>query len=286
MMRPMSLQAAQELCTRMATQHYENFPVGSRFISKNLRPDIHAIYAFARTADDFADEAQFEGRRLDLLQAWRERLQDAARGEAKDPVFLALSKTIQRHQLPIQWLDDLLLAFEQDVRQSRHETFDSIMDYAKRSANPVGRLVLWVHGYRDEKLFEWSDFICTALQFANFWQDIAVDLKKDRIYLPLQDLNAADYTIDDLNHQVVDERFYKVMHLEIERTWDLFWKGRPLCDHVGQELQKELKLVWLGGTRILKKIEKNRFDVFRRRPTLKADDKLSMIWHLLTWKKR
>ena len=275
---------AFEACTQAAVSHYENFPVGSRFIKKQIRPHIHAVYAFARTADDFADEPAYEGQRLECLAIWREKLLKAAKGQFEDPIFEALSQTIRIHQPPIEWLDQLIQAFEQDVVQSRHENFQSILDYSKRSANPVGRLVLWLHGVRDEKLFEKSDYICTALQLANFWQDVAVDLKKDRVYLPRKDMAEFGYTQKQLFEHTYNENFQKLLAHEVSKTWELFRQGRSLCSDVETSLQRELRLVYAGGTTILKKIEAAQYDVFNHRPTLGMFDKLGMLWQMITWK--
>lgn len=245
---------------------------------------MHAVYLFSRAADDFADEPEFEGQRLELLSVWRSKLNAAAQGQATDPVFQALAHSIEIHKLPIPWLDQLIQAFEQDVVQSRHKDFQSILDYSKRSANPVGRLVLWLHGVRDERLFEKSDYICTALQLANFWQDVAIDLKKDRVYLPLQDMEQFGYTEKELFAHTYNEAFQKLMAHEVGKTWELFEKGRSLCDEVEPSLKKELRLVYSGGTTILEKIEARDYDVFNRRPKLGMFDKLTMLWQMLTWK--
>jgi squalene synthase HpnC len=280
------LKSAFETCTEAALSHYENFPVGSRWIKKEIRPHMHAVYLFARAADDFADEPEFEGQRLECLAAWRDKLNDAANGKASDPVFQALAETIRIHQPPITWLDQLIQAFEQDVVQSRHQDFKSILDYSKRSANPVGRLVLWLHGVRDEKLFEKSDFICTALQLANFWQDVAVDLKKDRVYLPLEDILKFGYSEKELFNHDYNEAFQKLLAFEVKKTWELFEQGRSLCDDVESGLQKELRLVYTGGTTILKKIEDRKYDVFNRRPTLGMLDKFNMLLAMVFWSVR
>lgn len=250
-----NLKTAFEDCTWTALNHYENFPVGSRFIKKDIRPHIHAIYAFARTADDFADEIAFEGQRLECLALWRTKLLESAKGQACDPVFMALAQTIETQKVPVEWLDQLIQAFEQDVVQNRHPSFQSLLDYSKRSANPVGRLVLWLHGVRDEKLFEKSDKICTALQLTNFWQDIAIDLKKDRIYLPLDDLEVFGYSEKELFDRTYNEAFQKLVAHQVEKTWSLFEQGRSLCDLVESSLCKELRLVYAGGPTILKKIK-------------------------------
>ncbi|MEZ4845907.1 MAG: squalene synthase HpnC [Bdellovibrionota bacterium] len=279
-----NLKSAFEACSEAAMTHYENFPVGSRWIKKEIRPHMHAVYLFSRTADDFADEPQFEGQRLELLSAFRSKLNDSAIGKASDPVFQALAHSIEIHKLPIPWLDQLIQAFEQDVVQNRHKDFASILDYSKRSANPVGRLVLWLHGVRDEHLFELSDFICTALQLANFWQDVAIDLKKDRVYLPLEDMAKFGYSEKELFAHTYNETFRNLLAHEVKKTWELFEKGRALCDLVEPSLRKELRLVYAGGTTILKKIEAVDYDVFNRRPKLGMFDKLTMLWQMIFWK--
>lgn len=278
-------ESSVEHCRRLAQEHYENFPVGSRWIRADLRPHMHAVYAFARTADDFADEPEHQGVRLERLAHWRSLLQDAARGKAEDPTFAALMRSIQEKEIPIEWLDQLIQAFELDVVKSRHPSFESILSYAKHSANPVGRLVLWIHGYRDEKLFRLSDSICTALQFANFWQDVAVDWKKDRVYLPIDDMKKFGVTESDLAKGRATEGFRLLLEELSKRTWKRFHVGRPLCDQVGRDLRMELRLVWLGGTRILERIGKDGYDVFKHRPTLRMSDKGLMLWRAFSWKR-
>ncbi len=198
-------------------------------------------------------------------------------------MFEALAETITTFELPVKWLHDLISAFELDVKKSRHATFDSLIEYARLSANPVGRLVLWMHGYRDEAHFELSDAFCTGLQLANFWQDVAVDWKKDRVYLPQDDLARFGITEADLAGGVVDARFARLLDLEIGRTRRLFVQARPLCNSVGRDLRMELRLTWLGGTRILRSIERNGYDVFRRRPRLGYRDKGWMLVRSLAW---
>ena len=274
--------ATFDICSNLAKQHYENFPVG-RFVSKELRPHIHAIYAFARTADDFADETEHEGNRLELLAEWRERLYLSAAGTFKDPIFEALSHTIARFKPPMSLFDDLICAFEYDVTHNRHVNFQSLLNYSQQSANPVGRLVLWLHGIRDEKLFELSDAICTALQLTNFWQDIAIDLNKDRMYVPQESMQRFSYSEAQLKSQTYNQNFQQMLRDLYTPTQALFKKGRPLCDLVSGKLSFELKLIWSGGYRILECLEKQQFDVFTHRPTLNALDKGIILWRTLRW---
>ncbi len=273
----------------MTNAHYENFPVASLFMPAEKRPYIQSIYAFARTADDFADDAGRSDReRLQLLEVWKDLLDrcyredDADSSETADhPVFVALKETIHRLHIPIEPLQDLLTAFSLDVTKKRFASFEETLYYCKHSANPVGRLVLMIFGYRDEELFLYSDKICTALQLANFWQDIDVDFKKNRVYIPRDDLARFAYGEEDLHKGVVDERFRALMRFEVERTRELFYQGAPLPSLVDKDLRLELKLVWFGGMAILRKIERVGFDVFQRRPVLHAGNKLAVFLRAL-----
>ena len=268
-------------CERLARSHYENFPVGSILIPKPLRKHFYSIYAFARTADDFADEGYRESyserERLELLEEWSEMLKEAFRGHATHPVFVALRETRAKFDLPITLFEDLLSAFKQDVTVQRYASFDQLLDYCRRSANPVGRLILLLFGYRDEQLHMWSDDICTALQLANHWQDVAIDLSKDRIYIPAEDLAQFGLSFDDLRNLQSESRFKELMQFEIRRARELFERGKPLCVSVSGRLGLELRAVWLGGTRILDLIERNNYDVLTRRPVITSADKLRIL---------
>ena len=277
--RRWSVEESFEYCERVARAHYENFPVGSALVPKRLRKHFYSIYAFARTADDFADEGAglTAERRLAQLSAWREQLHLALDGEATHPVFVALQQTRSMFNLPISLFDDLLSAFSQDVLVRRYESFDHLLDYCRRSANPVGRLILLLFGFTETALHEQSDEICTALQLANHWQDVAVDLEKDRVYLPAEDLERFGVTIDELKTGSVSEDFRKMMKFEIDRARAFFLRGKPLCGAVGGRLGLELRAVWLGGWRILDLIEENDYDIFNRRPTITLSDKLRIF---------
>ncbi len=275
--RPCSLQDAYTYCTRLAMRHYENFPVGSLFIPRSMRKHVHAIYSFARIADDFADEARFEGSRLENLHAWRESLAQSFQGKACHPVFIALGDTATKYEIPQSLLGDLLTAFEQDVVKSRYENFDEVLAYCQNSANPVGRLVLLLFGYRDEALHRLSDRICTGLQLANFWQDVAIDLKKDRIYLPRDE--QARFGVDEamLQAGTLTDPLRRLLAFQVERTREIFEEGRALPNQVRGMLSLELKLVWLGGTRILEKLRAADYDFYRRRPKIGALDKIRLL---------
>ncbi len=279
----LTLDQAFAHCEALARAHYENFPVGL-FVPRERQRYVHALYAFMRAADDFADEPQYEGRRREKLAEWQARLEAACEGQADDPIFLALGETVRRLEIPRELLLDLLSAFRQDVEKSRYEGWDELLDYCRRSANPVGRLVLIVFGQRDPAQAPLSDAICTGLQLANHWQDLAVDLGKDRIYVPGELLRRHGLTEADLRAGRADERFQGLMKELVARARELFARGRPLCDRVGRELRFELRLTWLGGSRILDGVEAAGYDVFRRRPRHGLVDKLALAWSAWRWK--
>ena len=270
-------------CEARVRSHYENFPVGL-FVPRERRPYVHALYAFARAADDFADEAMYEGMRREKLDQWEQRLHAAYRGEAEDPIFVALGATVQRLGIPKELLLDLLSAFRQDTVKSRYDTWDELLDYCRRSANPVGRLVLLVFEQQDPELPAWSDAICTALQLANHWQDLAVDLHKDRIYLPRELRDHFGVPEWDLNAGRLTDGFRACLGEAVARTRALFAQGRPLCDRVGRELRFEMRLTWLGGSSILDGIEAVGYDVFRRRPHHGPLGKARLAWRAWRWK--
>jgi squalene synthase HpnC len=279
--RQWTIAAAYQFCEQLARSHYENFPVGSVLVPKPLRKHFYSIYAFARTADDFADEGydepHSEAERLALLDEWRQMLRDSERGRAAHPVFVALAETRRQFDLPLALFEDLLSAFSQDVVRRRYETFAQLQDYCRRSANPIGRLILLLFGYPDEQLHRWSDDICTALQLANHWQDVRVDLAKDRIYLPAEDLAQFGLTYNDVQQQAVSENFIALMKYEIKRARELFTHGKPLCLTARGRLGLELRAVWTGGARILDRIEANGYDVFTHRPVITTSDKLRVM---------
>jgi squalene synthase HpnC len=279
---PWTIDRAYDYCERLARSHYENFPVGSVLVPKRLRRHFYSIYAFARIADDFADEgydqAYSEGERLALIEEWRLMLMESLAGRARHPVFVALAQTIAEFDLPAALFEDLLSAFAQDVTVRRYENFNQLLDYCRHSANPIGRLILLLFGYRDDERHRWSDGICTALQLANHWQDIAVDLDKDRVYLPAEDLSRFELTVEDLIGRQANDSFNRMMTFEVDRARDMFAQGKPLCTSVSGRLGLELRTVWLGGMRILEGIERNGYDVFGHRPVITSKDKLSILF--------
>jgi squalene synthase HpnC len=325
------LAEAYATCARLARDHYENFPVASLLLPRDMRPHVAAIYAFARAADDFADEGDRPPDvRLALLDAWRERLHACAAGcdpsdntglkpcadrstigsgaqpqsctaacnasvatglqscatATADKIFFALGSTIRACRLPVSLFDDLLSAFRQDVTTVRYETWDDVLDYCRRSANPVGRLVLAVAGLRDEPIAQASDAVCTALQLTNFLQDLERDWRRGRLYLPLEDGRREGAELLDLDAGRLTPAWRNVLRGAGARTAALFDRGREVCDRAGGRLGFELRLTWLGGRRILSRLERNDFDVFRRRPALGAPELPVLLWQAMTWRAR
>jgi phytoene synthase len=276
------LSAAYGACLRIAASHYENFPVASRLLPKPLRPHVAAVYAFARTADDYADEPGYDiDERLRLLQEWRHRLHDP---DEPMPEFVALHHTIEQFDLPIALFDDLLDAFTQDVTTTRYATWEAVLDYCRRSANPVGRLVLRLSGYDDDRLDRASDAVCTALQLTNFWQDLAVDWSRGRLYVPEDIWRPRGALPDQLTGSGMAPAWRQVMAECGGRTRALFAEGRPVCDLVSGRLRYQLRATWLGGSRILDRLERSGYDVFSSRPKLGTADALVIACETLLWR--
>lgn len=280
------LHEAYQYCQWLTYNHYENFPVASWLLPKEKRPFIAAIYAFARSADDFADEAKYRGKSLENLKWWREKLLACStNGGASHPIFIALADAIRQCQLPVQLLDDLLTAFTMDVTKRRYANWEELATYCRYSANPVGRLVLHVFGIEDPKLQEFSDSICTGLQMANHWQDLAIDfIEKDRLYVPQDFLTHHGVTEEELRATQRSPPSENIQHLLKELVFSarlLFDQGEPLLQACSGRLRLELKLTLLGGRAILDKIEQVEYDVFRRRPVLSTGAKLKLLAHAL-----
>lgn len=268
----------------MAVEHYENFPVASILLPPRLRPAVQAIYRFARSADDIADEGDASPKqRLAELAAYRRGLDRIERGlPAENPIFAALQDAVLQHDLPLAALRDLISAFEQDVHVKRYTDYASLLDYCRRSANPVGRLMLALYGHQDEAALRASDAICSALQLINFWQDVAIDLEKDRVYLPQEDLQAFGVDEAMLRRQEVTAQWRALMRFQVQRSRALMLEGATLPRRLPGRIGWELRLVVQGGLRILEKIETVDFDVFRRRPTLGKRDLPGML--LRAWR--
>jgi phytoene synthase len=284
------LAGAYAYCERLARSHYENFPVASILLPARMRPHVAAVYAFARLADDMADEGDRPAAdRLADLDAWDACLNAAAlgavqRGEQHAEVFLALRHTIEACRLPVQLLHDLISAFRQDVTVKRYATWDEVMDYCRRSANPVGRLVLRIAGYDRPELDAASDAVCTALQLTNFWQDLEIDWAKGRLYVPASIWQTAGGLESDLTARRLTPAWRAALQDVAGRTQVLFQAGAPVCDGVSGRLRWELRGTWLGGMRILDKLAAAGFDVFAKRPTLTAADGPSIVFGMLTWR--
>jgi squalene synthase HpnC len=286
--------AAYARCQRLAREHYENFPVASYLLPLRMRPHVAAIYAFARTADDAADEPGIaDADRLRLLDDWSARLERAGSGVHPEPevddagqIFVALSHTIRECRLPISLFRDLLSAFRQDVLQKRYATWDDLLHYCRRSANPVGRLVLRVAGRASPELDARSDDVCTALQLTNFWQDLERDWRIGRVYVPEADRVRAGAREEDLAAGRMTPEWRQVMVEMVQRTRALFAAGRGVCDGVEGRLRWELRLTWLGASRILDRLERSGYDVFHHRPTLGAADAPALVWRAINWSHR
>lgn len=282
--------AAYDACLRLARAHYENFPVASWLVPRHMRPHVAAVYAFARIADDYADEGAVPAaERRARLEAWRHRLLAAATPGAPIPegphpyVFDALRHTMAACAIEPSLLDDLISAFEQDVETSRYDTWDGVLDYCRRSANPVGRLVLRIAGRRDADLDAASDAVCTALQLANFWQDLAIDWARGRLYVPRECYAAHGASPDTLDPSVLTAAWRVALAECVQRTRALFLRGRRVADVVPGRLGWELRLTWLGGMRILERLERAGFDTVRHRPALGFRDAPAIGWRALFW---
>ncbi len=271
--------AQAEAYTRwLATRHYENFHVVTFLLPKKLHQDFYNVYSFCRWADDLGDEIGDKEESLRLLGWWRRQLHAMYAGSsAGHPVFTALQGTSERHKLPQSLFDDLISAFEHDQRVSRYRNWEEVFDYCRCSANPVGRLVLRLCGYADDERDRLSDATCTALQLANFWQDVTVDLEKDRIYLPLDLLKRHGCSVDDVTARRFSPGFAAAVKDAVEVARDLFHQGLPLVKTVDRRLSFDLALFSRGGLRILDKIERQGYDVLRARPRISKVERVGLL---------
>ncbi len=285
---------AYEACTKQARAHYENFPVG-QLVPRKMQPHVHAVYAFARYADDLADEgyagsSKAQGardvmtpeERLAALDDWERQLCSPRGTPGLHFIFIALHETIRELDLPLSLFTDLLSAFKQDVVKRRYANFAEVLDYCRRSANPVGRLVLLLHGKREEELHLLADHICTGLQLANFWQDVGVDLEKDRIYLPEDDRREYGVIEDALFARLATDNYRKLLAFQVGRTQQIFGQGAPLTRKLRGLLRLEIRLTWLGGTAILRKIVALNYDTLNHRPTVGKADMALLFLKALT----
>jgi squalene synthase HpnC len=272
-----SLAEARQYCRKLATNHYENFSVATWFLPKRLRQHFYNVYAYCRISDDLGDEVGDPRASLQLLDAWQQELEACYAGSPKHPVFVALSETVQAFEIPKHEFSDLLTAFRQDQTVTRYKSFDDLLGYCNNSANPVGHLVLYLCGYKDSERQLLSDFTCTALQLANFWQDVSVDYAKGRIYLPLEDLHRFAVSEDDIAHQRNTSAFVEMMKFEVERAREWFRQGLPLIQKVSRELAVDIELFSRGGQEILNAIEAQGCAVLGRRPVISKPRKLALV---------
>jgi squalene synthase HpnC len=274
-----SVLEARDYCARLARTHYENFSVASWFLPRRLRQHFFNVYAYCRISDDLGDEVGDPAASLELLDQWQRELDACYQGTPKHPVLVALAETVRQFEIPKHEFSDLLIAFRQDQTITRFDTFRDVLAYCKYSANPVGHLVLYLCGYRDAERQQLSDFTCTALQLANFWQDVSVDYQKGRIYLPLEDLSRFGVTEEDIGRQQNTSAFRGMMQFEVDRARDWFRRGRPLVGKVDRELAIDLDLFSRGGMEILNAIEQQGFRVLGSRPAISKSRKLALVGH-------
>jgi squalene synthase HpnC len=272
-----SLEQSQQYCRRLARTHYENFSVATWFLPKKLRQDFLNIYAYCRISDDLGDEVGDATASLSLLDEWQQQLDACYEGDPRHPVFVALKETVRKFEIPRHEFSDLLIAFRQDQTVTRFETFDDVLAYCHYSANPVGHLVLYLCGYSDAERQQLSDYTCTALQLANFWQDVSTDYAKGRIYLPLEDLRRYSVTEEDIQQNRNTPAFREMMKFEVERAREWFERGLPLIGKVDKELAVDLELFSRGGQEILTAIERQNYAVLGRRPVISKPRKLALV---------
>jgi squalene synthase HpnC len=272
-----SLSEAQAYCAQLAKTHYENFSVATWFLPARLRQHFYNVYAYCRISDDLGDEVGDPQQSLQLLDQWEMELDACYAGAPRHPVFVALAETVRQFGIPQHEFSDLLTAFRQDQIVTRFETLNDVLGYCRYSANPVGHLVLYLGGYSDSGRQQLSDYTCTALQLANFWQDVVVDYGKGRIYLPLEDLRRYGVSPDDIAQRRATPQFLELMRFEVQRAREWFKKGLPLVKQVNRELAIDIELFSRGGQEILHAIERQGFDVLRRRPVISKPRKLWLV---------
>jgi len=273
-----TLAEAHEYCARLARTHYENFSVATWFLPKHLRQHFFNVYAYCRISDDLGDEVGDASAALALLDQWERELNACYQGTPKHPVFVALAETVRHFDIPKHEFSDLLIAFRQDQSVTRFETFNDVLGYCRYSANPVGHLVLYLCRYRDPERQQLSDFTCSALQLANFWQDVSVDYEKGRIYLPLEDFHRFGVNEEDVAQKRNTPAFCSMMKFEVERARDWFRQGLPLVGRVDRELAVDLDLFSRGGLEILNAIERQGYAVLGNRPAISKSRKLALVF--------
>lgn len=279
--KTLPLPEAQKYCERLAKDHYENFLVAGIFCPKPLRQHFYNVYAYCRISDDLGDEIGDTEKSLILLDWWEEELDAMYRGEPRHPAFVALEDTVHQFAIPAEPFRDLLTAFRQDQRVTRYATYDDVVGYCRYSANPVGRLVLYLCGYGDRQRLALSDKTCTALQLANFWQDVTRDLEKDRVYLPQEDIARFGYTEALLVARRFTPEFAELMRFEVERTRRLFDEGLSLCNMVDKRVRLDIEMFNRGGMEVLRLIERQNYDVLTHRPAVSKRRQLAMLFQRL-----
>ena len=275
--RAPSLEESRAYCRRLARSHYENFSVATWFLPARLHQHFFNLYAYCRISDDLGDEVGDPLKSLQLLDEWEAELNACYAGHPRHPAFVALAETVRELDIPRQPFADLLIAFRQDQRVSRYEAFQDVLGYCHYSANPVGRLVLYLCGYRDEERQQLSDYTCTALQLANFWQDVVADYAKGRIYLPLEDLRRFSVIEEVIASRRATPQFIELMRFQVGRARQWFDRGLPLAAKVDKELATDIELFTRGGQEILNAIERQGCDVLSRRPVISKSRKLLLL---------
>jgi squalene synthase HpnC len=272
-----TLAEAREYCQRLARSHYENFSVASWFLPERLRQHFFNVYAYCRISDDLGDEVGDAAASLQLLDQWETELNACYDGRPRHPVLVALVETVRQFEIPKREFADLLTAFRQDQRIGRYDTFNDLLGYCHYSANPVGHLVLYLCGHRDPERQALSDYTCTALQLANFWQDVSADFQKGRIYIPLEDLGRFGVGEEAIRNRENSPAFCEMMRFEVERVRQWFAQGLPLVAKVDRKLATDIELFSRGGQEILNAIERQGYAVLGRRPAISKTRKLALV---------
>jgi squalene synthase HpnC len=279
-----TLDEARAWCKRLAESHYENFHVASWFLPKDLRPHFHSIYAYCRVSDDLGDEVGDRSAALALLDFWGRELDACYEGRARHPVFVALAETIRDCFIPKEPFADLLVAFRQDQTVTRYQTIEDVLGYCRYSANPVGRLVLYACGESNDENLRLSDATCSALQLANFWQDVREDYARGRIYIPKNDMEVFRVSEEQIAERVVTPEFRGLMRCEVDHACSLFEEGLPLIGRVHRDLALDLDLFSRGGLEILRAIERQGYDVLSARPAISRSRKLALLTRAVSGK--
>jgi squalene synthase HpnC len=282
--KPPTIDEARAWCKHLAETHYENFHVASWFLPEKLRPHFHSIYAYCRVSDDLGDEVGSTDSALALLTMWGQELDACYEGQTRHPVFVALAETIRECAIPKEPFADLLKAFRQDQTVTRYANMNDVLGYCRYSANPVGRLVLYACGEASEERFSLSDATCSALQLANFWQDVRVDWKKDRVYLPQDDMKRFGITDETIANGIATDGFRSLMRYEVDYARRMFVQGLPLIGMVNRDLAIDLDLFSRGGMEILRAVEQCNYDVLSARPAISKSRKLALAFRALSAK--